>query len=242
MFEGILRSFTLTFLAGALAVACSNASLNTPAPIPFDASAGVDAGSDAPTGAVSQCPEPQLLSPEDLPSGFLAPQKVSLKYVVDGDTAHFVFPDGKDTTVRFLYVNTEESHGDETTDFGIETAKKVDAMLKAGKEFAVAVQEGTPKGTPLLDTFGRTLGLVFVDGTLFQTTLVRDGYTAYYTQFGCAASPIHEALLYAEAEANANKRGIWQAGHPTSYETVLARWMGKSTCRPNPYKGAYCTP
>jgi endonuclease YncB( thermonuclease family) len=115
-------------------------------------------------------------------------------------------------------------------------------MLKAGKEFAVAVQEGTPKGTPLLDTFGRTLGLVFVDGTLFQTTLVRDGYTAYYTQFGCAASPIHEALLYAEAEANANKRGIWQAGHPTSYETVLARWMGKSTCRPNPYKGAYCTP
>ena len=241
MFHSTLRSLLLSFAAGSVAVACSNASLNTPAPIPFDASTGVDAGTDASTAVQSPCPEPPVITPDDLPKGFLAAKKVTLNYVVDGDTAHFVFPDGKDTTVRFLYVNTEESHGDETTEFGIETAKKIDAILKAGKEFMVAPEEGTPAGTPLLDTFGRTLGLVFVDGVLFQTALIRDGYTAYYTQFGCAPSPIHESLLYAEAEANANKRGIWQAGHPTSYESVLARWIGKSTCRPNPYKGAYCT-
>jgi endonuclease YncB( thermonuclease family) len=74
---------------------------------------------------------------------------------------------------------------------------------------------------------------VFVDGELLQTRIVREGYSAYHTLFGCARSPVHEALLYAEAEAWTARRGIWAPGHPTDYRPVLEDWVGRRTCRPN---------
>lgn len=189
----------------------------------------------------SGCPAPPVVTPDNLPAGYLPKAKVQLDYVVDGDTAHFIFPDGE-RTCRFLFVNTEESHGAETTDFGIATGPIVDGWLRAATTIEVAFERDNQDPTMAsLDPFDRWLSLIFVDGELLQTRIVREGLSAYYTQFGCPKSPIHEALLYAEAEARANERGIWAPGHPTDYSQVLAQWIGSRTCRPNPFKNQpYC--
>ncbi len=186
----------------------------------------------------SGCPAPQTVSPSQLPAGFLPPERVNLYYTVDGDTAHFYFASGEHV-VRFLYVNTEEVFGDERTALGDAAKVAVDGFLKSAKEITVAVEKDE-SGGPHSDPFGRWLGAVFVDGDLLQTRIVREGHSAYYTAYGCAKQPIHDALLHAEAEAWAAKRGIWVPGNPTDYEVVLKKWMGKSTCRPNPYSRPHC--
>jgi endonuclease YncB( thermonuclease family) len=233
-------------LAGAattLGGACNDAS--TALPVGAD-SGGDSSASDASTGdssvSKSDCPAPKTVAPADVGAGFLAPETVTLVRDIDGDTAHFKFPARvpAEIDVRFLYVNTEESKTTETTEFGIETGKVVDGYLKAASEIVVVLQADTKDPTkPNLDPFDRALGLVFVDGDLFQTRLVREGWTPYYTLYGCAADPMHTALLDAEAEANAEKRGVWASDHPTDYRPILAKWI-KDACRPNPFNGAYC--
>lgn len=204
-----------------------------------------DAGSEAeepsePLDAAA-CTAPRV-TPKQLPStGFLQPAKVIFRRGVDGDTAHFDFPAASDRIVRFLWVNTEESHGDETTAFGIKTGDVVTNYLRAAREIVIAVEEDPQKpGAPHEDPFGRWLSLVFADGELLQQRIVREGWSAYYTLFGCAPSPVHEALLFSERDANEADRGIWQTGHPTDYKKVLGQWIGRRTCRPNPFSAPYC--
>ncbi len=214
------------------------------------ADGATDAGVDAPRDmnvpevvADSGCPAPRTLTPADLPAtGFLAPIRARFIRAVDGDTAHFAIPITGEVDVRFLWVNTEESHGTETTAFGVATANWATATMPTVGEYTLVFQASTTAPTqPALDMYGRRLGLVFADNALWQTRLVRDGWTAYYTDFGCAPEPIHTTLLNAEAEARANRRGIWAPGHPTDYAAVFTRWIS-NRCRPNPFRNqAYCT-
>lgn len=197
-----------------------------------------DVRNDAPL-ADSGCPAPAKITTAQLPVGYLAPERVNLNYTVDGDTAHFYFKSGEHI-VRFLYVNTEESSGADATAFGTATKKAMDGWLRAATEIVVAPRQGKTAGSPDLDPYMRWLGLVFVDGELLQTRIMREGYGAYYSAYGCAPAPLHEAFIHAEAEANANDRGIWAPGHPTDYRKVLADWMGTNRCRPNPFEGPYC--
>lgn len=186
------------------------------------------------------CPAPVAPTPEQVPAGYLTPQVVGLVRVVDGDTAHFRFGDDE-RIVRFLYVNTEESHGEETTAFGTDTELRVRDEITSAAEIVVAVREDRDlPGQPDLDPYDRWLSLVFVDGTLYETHLIRAGLSAYYTRFGCAPEPIHTSLLHAEAEARAAGRGIWAPGHPTDYRAVLDDWIGNNHCRPNPFREQYC--
>lgn len=186
----------------------------------------------------SGCPSPQTIMSSQSITGFLAPINVDFVRTVDGDTAHFMV-NGTETVVRFIYINAEETHGAETTQFGLDTVPIVDRLLRSSR--LQIMQQRANNGSPMLDTYGRTLALVFTNGELVQTRIVREGLSAYYTQFGCAPSPVHLSLLYAEAEARANQRGIWAPGHPTNYAPVLAQWIGRSTCRPNPFMGQpYC--
>ncbi|MBI2892054.1 MAG: thermonuclease family protein [Deltaproteobacteria bacterium] len=210
-----------------------------------DAQAALDGGLDAAadsgedTGVPSGCPPPPIVRPEDVPEGYLEPEATSLYRPVDGDTAHFEV-DGDHPAIRFLYVNTEESGGDEATDFGVATKEMVANQLEDASEIVLAVREdGGQPGSPDLDPYDRWLSLVFVDGELFQTEIVRSGMSAYYTMFGCAPEPVHSSLLWAEAEARANRRGIWEPGHPTDYEEVLDDWI-RGSCRPNPFEEPYC--
>lgn len=238
----MMRHLAAGFAAATL-VACSEGERGVT--LPQDSGPGADLGSldgGADAQPDSGCPPSRSIAPAEVPKGYLPAKKVTLARAVDGDTAHFAFPDGGGEQIcRFLYVNTEESSGAETTDFGLAAKAVVEGYLKAAKEIVIAVREDTAKpGTPDLDPYKRWLSLVFLDGALLETRLVREGWSTYYTTFGCAPEPLHSVLLHAEAEANASDRGVWTPGHPTSYAATPSAWMGKSGCRPNPFIAPYC--
>lgn len=188
----------------------------------------------------SGCPAPPVVDPSKLDGArFLPAEDVLYLRTVDGDTQHYLFKAGE-KIVRVLWVNTEEKTGSEATAFGMATVPIVEGWMLAAKRYTVAFEvDPAQPGQPHLDAFDRYLGVVFLDGELLQTRLVREGLSAYYTQFGCAPQPIHDSLLWSEAEARANQRGIWAPGHPTNYQEVFGRWI-RSSCRPNPYDEAYC--
>ncbi len=228
------------------ALACNTAALQTPPRANEDAGTETDAApedaiADAPSTPDSGCPPPALLSVANVPPGYMPAVTVTIARLIDGDSDNFNFPNAQAQGVRLLFVNTEESGGPEMTDFGVQTKEIAHAYLRSAKSLQIAVRESRPgSGMPDLDPYNRWLSLLFVDGELFQTWLVRQGLSAYYTVFGCAPAPIHEALLYAEAEANAANRGIWGPGPHNDYKAVLEQWIGNRTCRPNPYKSPYC--
>lgn len=255
----------LVFCVGMVGAGCNTATLtNAPPPGPSDPSAidAIDGGSaedaeasesteaDAGPDAGdplhpedSPCPAPRRVTTADVPAGYLPPVTVAIDHLVDGDSHDFDFPNATGQGVRMLYINTEESGGPDVTPFGIETKRVVHGWMRAAKEIQVAVRESSPgSGEPDADTYDRWLALVFLDGELLQRRIVREGWSAYYTQFGCAPEPVHSALLLAEAEAHHAQRGIWStaSGH-NDYEDVFKTWIGGRTCRPNPFKGQpYC--
>jgi endonuclease YncB( thermonuclease family) len=232
-------ALSLVMLGSLVLFACDDTLLKPPpvAPDPngdFDGSA-LDAGSDAlvPSG----CPEPVPITPANM-QGFRATELVTLAYTTDGDTATFKRSGGTEVTVRFLFVNTEESFGNETTAWGKVVKDIVGNYLKSARQLNIAIR--LKNGSDDLDPFGRSLGLVFLDGELFQSRIVREGLSPYYTAFGCANVPVHTNLLHSEAEARANQRGVWKPGHPTDYRVVMKDWIGNDRCRINPYERAYC--
>jgi len=207
---------------------------------PRDGSAPADAATDAPVVA-RDCPAPARLGLSDVPAGYLRPVKVTIASVSDGDSGRYDFPNAPSQGVRMLYVNTEESFGAEMTTFGVQTKATVVKWITDAKDIHLAVRETSPgSGLPDSDPYDRWLALMFLDGELLQTRLVREGLSAYYTLFGCAPAPVHDALLFAEAEANKAARGIWGPGPHNDYRVVLRQWIGSSTCRPNPYLAPYC--
>ncbi len=253
-------AFVLVTLAVGGAAACDGATFTNhrhePSPVdgpygeplgdaaaPRDASprGAADAAGDVTTVA-SECPAPGKLAPTDLPLGYLAPVEVTLRFAVDGDTARFDFPGAADQSVRFLFVNAEETSGQYETTFGHEAATAVRGYLEAASTIVIAQKEVAPPGSGVgeLDPYDRRLALVFVDGELLETRIVREGWSPYFTKFGCATNPVHETLLRAEAEANATERGLWADGHPTDYQATAYIWLGSTHCRPNPFQAPYC--
>jgi len=228
----MLLSLSLSF---GLAVAVSGCVVDdriNPNPPP---SGNADLGSmPIPSG----CPAPPEVTPANIPAGYFPAQQARLLYTVDGDTAHFEIASGE-VVVRFLWVNTEETHGTEATAYGTVAANIVKGWLEAATTLQIAPGK-TASGQIQRDTYDRTLALIFVDGKLLQSRMTEEGVSAYFTEFGCPPSPIHESLLYGEADARANKRGIWEDNHPTDYSRVLRTWIGNDHCRPNPYVEPYC--
>jgi endonuclease YncB( thermonuclease family) len=165
--------------------------------------------------------------------GFSPPMVVKLHRPVDGDTAHFLGPGGL-YKVRFLWVNTEETHGERATAFGVVAAERMQKWLFESSRIELYFQLAAD-GSPARDSYGRYLALVALDGELAELRLVREGLSPYYTSFGCAPSPLHEAMLAAEAEAHATARGLWAPGHPTDYHEVFRRWLSHRHCRPDPF-------
>lgn len=253
------RSFRLSRLAVlpllAAVAACNSASTVTPAPTPpvtgdelpvdepgattGDPDAGKATADGGSTEPVS-CPAPSKIAPAKF-DGYLAAAVVTFHRGVDGDTAHFDFPSEPDQVVRFQFINAEETSGDNKTDYGLETSAIVTDILRDATSIAIALQETAPgSGLPNHDDFGRLLGLVFVDGDLLQTKIVRDGRSPYFARYGCAPGAVHDAILFAEAEAFLAQRGIWAPDHPTKYQSFQSYWVGPTGCRPNPYKTPYC--
>jgi micrococcal nuclease len=141
------------------------------------------------------------------PSGDASPtarRVATVTRVVDGDTAHVAYH-GRDVTIRFIGVDTPETvapgqpvacYGPEASTFTTQQLSGVRVRL----EFDV----------DRIDPYGRTLAYLWMpDGSMFNETLVRDGYatvatyppdTRYVDRFQAAQRAARDA-----------DRGLWGA-------------------------------
>jgi micrococcal nuclease len=128
---------------------------------------------------------------------------VPITDVVDGDTIH-VLLDGRIERVRLIGVDAPEiDHPDQPAEcFGEESALFTRRRLEGGRveiEFDVERR----------DRFDRLLGYVFLDGELFNATLVSRGFAIERAYPPNLAR--QEELRIAEIEARRNRRGLWGA-------------------------------
>lgn len=123
--------------------------------------------------------------------------------VVDGDTINVSLGDQKET-VRLLGIDTPETHDPRkpVQCFGEVAAAHTKELLE-GKNVRL---EPDPTDSDR-DKYHRLLRYVYLpDGTLINTTLVRDGYAFAYTVFPLTKLDDFRAL---EADARAHNRGLW---------------------------------
>lgn len=136
---------------------------------------------------------------------------------VDGDTI-VVSMDGKDETVRFIGVDTPETHkpntpvqcfGPQASDF---TSKAV-----TGKTVRLVADPTNDDR----DKYGRLLRYVYLeDGSLLDQTLVSQGYGFAYISF-----PFQKKadFIAAQTAAQTAKLGLWTTCQP--YQEQGGRWQ-----------------
>ncbi|EOB3448269.1 thermonuclease family protein [Enterococcus faecalis] len=133
-------------------------------------------------------------------------QRILAEFVrhVDGDTTVLRI-DGKEQKVRFLLIDTPETVKPNTKvqPYGIEASNRTKELLSTASEITFEYDKGDKT-----DRYGRALGYIFVDGTLLQKTLVREGLArvAYIKE------PNTKYLLElkeAQEKAENESLGIW---------------------------------
>jgi len=118
--------------------------------------------------------------------------------VSDGDTMT-VMHDGRGEKIRFYGVDCPESH----QDFG-QKAKKFTSSMVFGK-----VVDVEPVVT---DRYGRTVGLVKIDGKYLSEEIIRAGLGWVYTKY--CDKPFCSGWKKLEAQARQNKSGLWTMPNP----------------------------
>lgn len=126
----------------------------------------------------------------------------------DGDTIS-VRIDGNDETVRFIGVDTPETH---------DPRKPVQCFGQAASEFTKKLIGNQPvrlETDPLSSTrdrYNRLLRYVYLpDGRLVQAEIIKAGYGFAYTSFPFTKSDEFTAL---QREAMEAKRGLWSSCEP----------------------------
>jgi micrococcal nuclease len=123
--------------------------------------------------------------------------------VVDGDTIH-VSLGGQDVTIRLIGIDTPETvaPGQPIECFGPESSHFTTRWL-TGERIELEYDRD------LIDPFDRTLAYVWLDGRLFNETLIERGY-AEATSYPPDTS--HQDVLdAAEVDARRTERGLWGA-------------------------------
>ncbi len=128
---------------------------------------------------------------------------VAVTGVVDGDTIRVAL-DGEDLAVRLIGIDTPERDGPYTHEecFG-RAASRYTADALDGRS---VVLEFDVEAT---DRFGRTLAYVWLDGTLFNEAILRDGFAVLAT-FPPNVRYV-ERLGEAQARARDEGAGLWGA-------------------------------
>lgn len=128
----------------------------------------------------------------------------------DGDTIT-VDMNGTDETIRFVGVDTPETH---------DPRKKVQCYGPAASAFTKNTLTAAGSRVRLAadslsnnrDRYDRLLRYVYLpDGTLFNLKIIQDGYGFYYPYFPFTKSTQFEA---AEKQAQAAHKGLWGNCHP----------------------------
>lgn len=139
------------------------------------------------------------------------PGLYSINHFVDGDTIA-VNMNGKVETVRFIGIDTPETHKPNTPVqcFGPDAAAETKKLISAAGS-KVRLQSD-PYSTNR-DRYNRLLRYIYLpDGTLVNETLVKEGYAFYYPYFPFTKSA---AFQKDEQAAISAKKGLWAVCHPT---------------------------
>jgi micrococcal nuclease len=131
------------------------------------------------------------------------PRRIALvTRVVDGDTAHVRFH-GRDVTIRFIGVDTPETvaPGQPVECYGPEASRFATGAL-TGKRVRLEFD------VERTDPYGRTLAYLWMpDGSMFNETLVRDGFATVAT-YPPDTRYVHR-FEEAQRNAMASSRGLW---------------------------------
>ena len=143
---------------------------------------------------------------QTLPTTPAEPGTAIVSKQTDGDTIHVTI-DGEDERVRFIGIDTPETHG------------KNGLVECFGKEAAAHTASLIPVGTPVRlvrdaearDRYGRLLAYVYRanDNLFVNLALARDGYADVLTYPPNVAHA--EEFVAAVREAREANRGLWRA-------------------------------
>ena len=131
--------------------------------------------------------------------------------VTDGDTIK-VMHDGKEEKIRLYGIDCPEKG----QDFG-QKATDLTSTLVAGRNIEVQQKDR--------DRYGRTVGLVSVDGQSLNELIIKNGYAWVYRQY-CKES-FCSTWIQAEEAARQQKKGIW------SSPVVIPPWEWRAAQREN---------
>lgn len=142
--------------------------------------------------------------------------------VIDGDTAYFYTEKKGKIKVRFLWVNTEETKAYSRLRHSIwgekayQYTKKI--LYSGGSIFLETKGEK--------DNFGRILSVVWVDQIDLSYLLIANGYSPYYTEYGCAPGERHYLYLNAQDRAIKERKGIWgdKERREIYFKYILPKW------------------
>jgi micrococcal nuclease len=150
-----------------------------------------------------------------------APEEVlrgTVTYVFDGDTIRVRLDGGGTRKVRLIGVDCPELDDDrEAVRFLSFVARRFAHTRLIEKKVALIA------GPEKQDAYGRLLAFVEMeDGTIFNETLVREGFAWAFLKFPFDES-LRKRLKAAEAEARASGRGLWRAEPYPVVEAAEAR-------------------
>lgn len=101
---------------------------------------------------------------------------VTIANGVDGDTARVITPEGKNFSVRFLSIDTPETHynGKSQGEWGDRAANRLQEILPTGTRVQLEF------GDQVCDPNGRVLAYVIKDGVNINEQMVREGWAVNY--------------------------------------------------------------
>ncbi len=117
--------------------------------------------------------------------------------VADGDTITIVDKRGEKQKIRF---------------FGIDSPEFDQAYYRAARNTMTKLVSGQTVTIDVKDTdrYGRTVGVVYVNGQNVNEKMVRSGYAWWYRRY----DPENQALKEAQKQARAEGLGLWQDADP----------------------------
>ncbi|EMR04778.1 thermonuclease family protein [Cesiribacter andamanensis] len=129
--------------------------------------------------------------------------KGTLGLVIDGDSFYMVQDNGRRIRIRLS---------------GIDSPEDDQAYSQEAKAYLISLLEGkeilmTPNGS---DKLGRPVAVISVEGKNIAEEMVRSGFAWHYKKY--SNDPVLDQL---EAEARAEKRGLWKDPAP------IAPWIYK---------------
>jgi micrococcal nuclease len=139
------------------------------------------------------------------------PGLYTISHFVDGDTIA-VNMNGKTETIRFIGIDTPETHKPNTPVqcYGPAAAAETKTLITNG---GGKVRLGSDPESTNRDRYDRLLRYVYLpDNTLVNQYLVQNGYAFYYPYFPFTKSTDFQK---AEQAAIAAHKGLWTNCHPT---------------------------